>query len=131
MALQRIMHVEDDESIRAVAEIALKDVAGFDLLSCESGQQALQALDSFRPELILLDVMMPEMDGLQTLAAIRARPEHRSLPVVFMTAKIQQVEKDHYLAAGALAVIDKPFDPMALGDMLSEIFMQYQSQDTL
>ncbi|CAM5215071.1 response regulator [Alishewanella longhuensis] len=122
MALQRVMHVEDDESIRAVAEIALMDVAGFDLLSCDSGQSALAQVEAFSPQLILLDVMMPQMDGLQTLAALRQLASLKQVPVVFMTAKIQQSEKQQYLDAGAVAVIDKPFDPMLLGETLQSLY---------
>tara|TARA_Y100001937_G_scaffold117410_1_gene170633 strand:+ start:8222 stop:8605 length:384 start_codon:yes stop_codon:yes gene_type:complete len=125
MALERIMHVEDDESIRAVAEIALTDVAGFTLLSCDSGQSALAQAEAFAPQLILLDVMMPQMDGLQTLAALRQIPALAKIPVVFMTAKIQQAEKQRYLDAGAVGIIEKPFEPMELGDTLSQLYQQH------
>ena len=125
MALERVMHVEDDESIRAVAEIALTDVAGFTLLSCDSGQSALAQAEAFAPQLILLDVMMPQMDGLQTLAALRKIPALAKTPVVFMTAKIQQAEKQRYLGAGAVGIIEKPFEPMELGDTLSQLYQQH------
>lgn len=125
MALERVMHVEDDESIRAVAEIALTDVAGFTLLSCESGQSALAQAEAFAPQLILLDVMMPQMDGLQTLAALRQIPALAKTPVVFMTAKIQQAEKQRYLDAGAVGIIEKPFEPMELGDTLNQLYQQH------
>ena len=125
MALERIMHVEDDESIRAVAEIALTDVAGFTLLSCDSGQSALAQAEAFAPQLILLDVMMPQMDGLQTLEALRQIPALAKTPVVFMTAKIQQAEKQRYLDAGAVGIIEKPFEPMELGDTLSQLYQQH------
>ena len=125
MALERVMHVEDDESIRAVAEIALTDVAGFTLLSCDSGQSALAQAETFAPQLILLDVMMPQMDGLQTLAALRQIPALAKTPVVFMTAKIQQAEKQRYLDAGAVGIIEKPFEPMELGDTLSQLYQQH------
>lgn len=124
MALERVMHVEDDESIRAVAEIALTDVAGFTLLSCESGQSALAQAEAFAPQLILLDVMMPQMDGLQTLAALRQIPALAKTPVVFMTAKIQQAEKQRYLDAGAVGIIEKPFEPMELGDTLEQLYQR-------
>jgi two-component system OmpR family response regulator len=124
MLLHRIMHVEDDESIRAVAEIALTDVAGFELLSCDSGQSAISQVQAFAPQLILLDVMMPQMDGLQTLAALRQLPGIKNIPVVFMTARIQQAEKQQYQDAGAIAVIDKPFDPMQLGETLRSLYQQ-------
>lgn len=124
MVLTRVMHVEDDESIRMVAEMALVDVAGFELLSCDGGQSALAQAEAFGPELILLDVMMPKMDGLQTLAELRKLPSLANTPVVFMTAKIQQAEKQQYLDAGAIAVVDKPFEPMELGDTLRELYQQ-------
>lgn len=125
MSLNKVMHVEDDDSIRAVAEIALTDVAGFELLSCDGGHSALAQAEHFAPDLILLDVMMPQMDGLQTLQGLRQIPSLLNTPVVFMTAKIQQTEKQLYLDAGAVAVIDKPFDPMLLGEMLESIYQQY------
>ncbi|MDP4527891.1 response regulator [Alkalimonas delamerensis] len=124
MTLNRIMHVEDDESIRMVAEMALVDVAGFELLSCDSGQSALAQAEAFAPELVLLDVMMPRMDGLQTLAELRKLPSLATTPVVFMTAKIQQAEKQQYLDAGAIAVVEKPFEPMELGDTLRALYQQ-------
>ena len=124
MSLKRVMHVEDDESIRAVTEIALTDVAGFELLSCDSGIAALAQVEAFAPQLILLDVMMPEMDGLQTLTALRQLPGMVKVPVVFMTAKIQQAEKQRYLDAGAIGIIEKPFEPMELGDTLAQIYQQ-------
>lgn len=125
MALERVMHVEDDESIRTVAEIALTDVAGFTLLSCDSGQSAFAQAEEFAPQLILLDVMMPQMDGLQTLAALRQLPSLKNTPVVFMTAKIQQSEKKRYLDVGAIGIIEKPFEPMELGDTLSKLYQQH------
>ncbi|SDZ95276.1 response regulator [Alkalimonas amylolytica] len=124
MELTRVMHVEDDESIRMVAEMALADVAGFELLSCDGGHSALRQAEAFAPELILLDVMMPKMDGLQTLAELRKLPSLAATPVVFMTAKIQQAEKQQYLDAGAIAVVEKPFEPMELGDTLRELYQQ-------
>ena len=124
MTLNRIMHVEDDESIRMVAEMALVDVAGFELLSCDGGQSALAQAEAFAPELVLLDVMMPKMDGLQTLSELRKLPSLASTPVVFMTAKIQQAEKQQYLDAGAIAVVEKPFEPMELGDTLRALYQQ-------
>lgn len=129
MTLQRVMHVEDDESIRAVAEIALTDVAGFELLSCDGGLSALAQAEAFAPQLMLLDVMMPQMDGLQTLTALRQIPSLANTPVVFMTAKIQQAEKQQYLDAGAIAVIDKPFDPMQLGESLQSLYEVYSKAE--
>ncbi|MFC0046934.1 response regulator [Rheinheimera tilapiae] len=127
MSLKKILHVEDDESIRLIVEMALVDLFGMTLVSCDGGAQALAQLNHFVPELILMDAMMPKMDGLQVLAEIRQRPDTLNIPVVFMTARIQQAEKQQYLDAGAIAVIEKPFEATELGSQLSVIYQQYQS----
>ena len=120
--LRRILYVEDEPDIQAVARIALEAVGGFQLLVCSSGQEALAAAPAFAPDLILLDVMMPGMDGPSTLAALRALPELRATPVVFMTAKVQTHEVARYRQIGALDVIAKPFDPMTLSATVSSIW---------
>lgn len=121
-ALQRIMLVEDEEDIRAVAELALEAVGGFNLRTCDSGRKALEQLAEFCPQLILLDVMMPEMDGPSTLRAIKETGDFADVPAIFMTAKVQPEEVNEYLSLGAVAVIPKPFDPMTLSDHIREIW---------
>ncbi len=121
-ALQRIMLIDDEEDIRAVAELALEAVGGFTLKVCSSGQSALAAINEFEPQLILLDVMMPGMDGPSTLRAIRKYPGFARTPAIFMTAKVQQEEIRGYLSLGAEAVIPKPFDPMTLSDQIRGIW---------
>ncbi|EXJ12028.1 MULTISPECIES: response regulator [Nitrincola] len=123
MQLKKILHVDDDESIRDIVEIALVDLSGFTLVSTSSGQEAIERLEHFQPDLILLDVMMPEMDGLETLRRIRIKSETQRTPVVFMTARVQENEKQQYLKAGAVSVIEKPFDAACLGDQLTSIFL--------
>ena len=120
--LTKIMLVEDEEDIRAVAELALEAVGGFTLKTCHSGADALENIEAFRPQLILLDVMMPVMDGPSTLRAIREKPEFANVPAVFMTAKVQPDEVEGYLALGAVDVIPKPFDPMTLSDRIRDIW---------
>jgi CheY-like chemotaxis protein len=115
------MYVEDDPDIRAIAEIALQDVGGFKARLCESGAQALDAAPAFGPELVLLDVMMPGMDGPETLRALRELPGMAQVPVIFMTARLQRSEIEEYRALGAVGVIPKPFDPMTLAEQISEI----------
>lgn len=112
--LERILCVEDDPDIQAVIRLALERVGGFIVKLCMSGREALDSVAGFRPDLILLDVMMPGMDGPGTLLALRRLPEAATLPVLFMTAKVQHDEVAHFLSLGALAVIAKPFDPMTL-----------------
>lgn len=120
--LQRILYVEDDADIRAVAELALETVGGFSVKSCSSGQEALLEGPDFAPELILLDVMMPGMDGPSTFHAMQQIPALQGKPVVFMTAKVQTEEIAFYRKLGAVEVIPKPFDPMTLADQIRDIW---------
>jgi two-component system OmpR family response regulator len=114
--LQRILLVEDDAHIRIIAEMSLKMVGGFEVRTCGSGPEALDAALGFKPELVLLDVMMPGMDGPAVLAELRRREETAAVRVIFFTARTQREEIDQLLALGALDVIAKPFDPMKLAD---------------
>jgi CheY-like chemotaxis protein len=121
-ALTRILYVEDDADIRTVASFSLETVGGFVLAVCASGKEALAQATAFAPQLLLLDVMMPGMDGLETLAALREMPETAATPAVFMTAKVQQQEVARFLTLGAVDVISKPFDPMTLSDEIRAIW---------
>lgn len=114
-SLTNILYVEDDLDIQAVAQIALEVVGGYTLKTCSSGAEAIAAIDGgFVPDLLLLDVMMPNMDGPTTLAELRKKTTTASTPVIFMTAKVQSSEQDYYFTLGAIGVIAKPFDPMSL-----------------
>jgi CheY-like chemotaxis protein len=126
MTLQKILLVEDEPDIRAVAQLALEAVGGFTVRQCESGEAALAALAEFAPDLVLLDVMMPGMDGPTTLAALRALPQGGAVPVMFMTAKVQPAEIEGYRRLGAIGVISKPFDPMTLADTLRNLWSAAQ-----
>ncbi|MBX9913656.1 MAG: response regulator [Pseudomonadaceae bacterium] len=125
--LRRILHVEDDRSIQAVAKVALEAVGGFQVLSCSSGADAVAQVLAFDPQFILLDVMMPGMDGPQTLLQLRELVDIRRVPVAFMTAKVQPAEIEHYLSLGALDVITKPFDPMQLAQQVRDIWARNQT----
>ena len=120
--LERIMFVDDDADIRTVGLIALETVGGFAVRPCASGQEALQNVGAFEPDLILLDVMMPEMDGPATLQALRAMPEAAEIPVVFFTAKTQRGDVEQLSDLGALGVLAKPFDPMTLASEISALW---------
>ena len=121
-SLQRILYVEDEADIQAVAKLALEMVGGFEVKICSSGEEALEQAEAFAPQLLLLDVMMPGMDGPSTLAALRKLPSLAEVPAVFMTAKVQPTEVAHYKSLGALDVIAKPFDPMALAGEVKQIW---------
>ncbi len=120
--LERIMHIEDDPSIQEVARVALEIVGGFTVKSCESGAEGLAEAPSFAPQLVLLDVMMPGMDGPQTLVELQKLSCMKGVPVVFMTAKAQTQEVAGYHNLGAAGVIIKPFDPMTLSTQITEIW---------
>jgi two-component system OmpR family response regulator len=120
--LQRILYVEDEPDIQAVAQIALETVGGFTIKICQHGQQALAEAAAFKPDLLLLDVMMPDMDGPTTLVQLHQQPELAHIPAVFMTAKVQPQEVEQLRTLGAVDVITKPFDPMTLAEQIREIW---------
>ena len=117
----KVLIVDDEADIRRIGELSLQSVGGWDVLLAESGAKGVEAAKAHRPDLILMDMMMPEMDGLTTLEELRKNPELKSTPVVFMTAKVQRDEVSRYLEAGAVGVVHKPFDPMTLPDEIRKI----------
>jgi CheY-like chemotaxis protein len=119
--LRRILFVEDDPDIQVVATLALESLGGFAVLACGSGAEALARFAGFAPDLVLLDVMMPGMDGPATLEALRKLPAG-DLPVVFMTARVQAHEILQYREMGAVDVIAKPFDPMTLAETVQTLW---------
>ncbi len=124
--LKKIMHVEDDPSIQMVAKVALEAVGKFEVCTCNGGQQALDQFPQFQPQLILLDVMMPGMDGPSTLKHLQQQFDLTQVPVVFMTAKVQPSEIESYIAMGASDVVIKPFDAMSLSNQIRDIWQRQQ-----
>jgi CheY-like chemotaxis protein len=121
-SLNKILYVEDEPDIRTIATMSLQMVGKFQVHACSSGAQALEAIGDFGPDLLLLDVMMPDMDGPETLARLREHPAGAAVPAVFMTAKVQAGEIDAFRSLGVVDVIPKPFDPMKLADQLRAIW---------
>jgi CheY-like chemotaxis protein len=120
--LNRIMHVDDARDIRDVVRLALETLGGFAVESCASGAEALARAPVFRPELVLLDEMMPEMDGPTTFSRLRSVPGMESVPIVFMTAQSAPADITRLKGLGALAVIAEPFDPTTLADQVRAIW---------
>lgn len=112
--LTKVMCVEDDADIRMILEFSLARVGGYEVLMCADGPAAVERAPAFGPDLVLLDVMMPDMSGPETLAALRELPAMRGVPVVFITAKAMPQEIERLLEYGATGVIVKPFDPVTL-----------------
>jgi CheY-like chemotaxis protein len=114
MSALRVLHVDDEPDIRELVEISLLMDADLAVQSCSSGDEALAAAAEWTPDIILMDVMMPVMDGPQTLSHLRENRITAQIPVVFMTARAQTRELAHFLSLGAAGVIPKPFDPISL-----------------
>src|SRR5438128_1544591 len=110
-ALQKILLIEDDIDIQEIAKLALSSVGKFSVEVFSSGVEALEKASKIFPQLVLLDVMMPKMDGPTTLQKLRQFPQFASIPVIFLTAKVQLHEVENYKKMGAVDVISKPFDP--------------------
>lgn len=123
--LNKILFVEDEEDIRTIAQIALEDIGKFQVSYCASGPEALQKVDQFKPDLIVLDMMMPGMDGIETMRELRKKDIAKETPIIFLTAKVQPNEVAHYLKLGAIHVIAKPFEPMTLSATLNAVWGEY------
>lgn len=126
MNLQRILYAEDEPLVQTIAKVALVKVGGFNLHICSSGEQALEQVKAFAPQLILLDVVMPGLDGPATLARLRQDPDTAAIPVVFLTANSDPQDIAQYLAMGAFDVIAKPYNPMTLAEQVRQVWARYQ-----
>jgi CheY-like chemotaxis protein len=114
----RILLVEDNRDIREMTALLLSSIGNVEVQAFESAAAALRAVEAFRPELIILDVMMPDLDGPGALGAFRQLPATATTPVIFLTARVQPRELMRYRLLGALGVIPKPFDPERLADTI-------------
>ena len=120
--LSKILYVDDERDVRVVAEIALTRIGGYEVRVAASGMEALDTLRDFDADLVLLDVMMPEMDGPETLQAMRMNPATARLPVAFVTARHQPRDLHRYRLLGIAGVIAKPFDPMSLPSQVLNVW---------
>jgi CheY-like chemotaxis protein len=124
--LTRILVVDDEDHIREVAEVSLEAIGGHEVITAASGIEAIEKAATQRPDAILLDVMMPELDGPATLARLRSEPATRSIPVVFLTAKVREGDVERLRALDVAGVLAKPFDPMTLSEQLSRILHRHE-----
>ena len=118
MTIKRILLVDDEASILAVARVGLKR-AGWLVLTAASGQECITKAKTEQPDAIVLDVMMPEMDGMTTLKQLQDEPQVRDIPVIFLTAKVQKTDRRRFYASGVKGFITKPFDPTTLASQIS------------
>ena len=113
---RKILLIDDEDDIREVATMTLETMAGFEVITAPNGIAGIAKAESERPEAILLDVMMPGIDGMTTFQRLQESETTRSIPVIFMTAKVQAADRKRLADLGARGVIAKPFDPMTLSD---------------
>jgi CheY-like chemotaxis protein len=117
-----VLIIDDDPSIREVAKMSLELVAGWDVTTAPSGADGIQVARDERPDGILLDVMMPGLDGPATLAELRQDGTVGATPVIFLTAKVQAAERTRFAELDVTGLIAKPFDPMKLSAQIAELF---------
>lgn len=120
MTARRILIVDDEEDIREVAQLTLEAVGGWEVLTAASGNEALAKAVSEQPDAILLDIMMPDIDGLTTFQQLQANPVTQHIPVILLTAKVQAADRKRFAEIGITAMIAKPFDPMMLPDLVAD-----------
>jgi CheY-like chemotaxis protein len=116
MASRRVLLIDDEDDIREVAQLSLEAVANWEVVTASGGAEGVRRAVAHQPDAILLDVMMPDMDGSATFRELQANPATRHIPVILLTAKIQSSDQ---LARDVVAVISKPFDPMRLSGQIA------------
>jgi DNA-binding response OmpR family regulator len=122
ISLQRILLADDEPDILEISRIALETVGGFEVSVCSSGTKLLERLSEFKPDLVIVDVLMPDMTGPEVFEEIRRRPEFDAVPVIYLTGVIQVEELEDLRKTGVADVILKPFDPMTLADRVNGVW---------
>lgn len=117
----KVLLVDDEDDIRRIGHLSLTAVGKFQAVLAASAADGIELAKREKPDLILMDMMMPGLDGLSAIAVLKDDAELRDIPVIFMTAKVQRSEVEHYLKVGAVGVIQKPFDPMTLPTQIKKI----------
>ena len=126
-ALKSILYVEDDLHVRTTATLVMQVIGKFDVRECGSGREALLAARDFQPDLILLDMLMPELDGVNTLAMLRRMPRLAEVPALFVTGLTSEADVARYMQAGAIGVIPKPVMPMRLSGQLQSLWSRHEA----
>jgi CheY-like chemotaxis protein len=119
--MRRILLIDDEDDIREVASLTLEATAGWEVLTASSGALGIRTAMAEHPEAIVMDVMMPEMDGPTTYREMQKHPEIANIPVILLTAKVQGVDQRRFADLGVAAVLFKPFDPMTLAQQIADV----------
>lgn len=120
MSTKQILVIDDEDDIREVAQVSLEMIGNWAVLTARSGQEGLAKAEAEQPDAILLDVMMPDMDGPTTFQQLRNTPAICHIPVILVTAKVQASDQRRFASLGIKGVIAKPFDPLTLADQVAE-----------
>jgi two-component system, OmpR family, alkaline phosphatase synthesis response regulator PhoP len=118
---RRVLVIDDEDDIREVAQVSLEILAGLEVILARSGSEGITKAQQEQPDAILLDVMLPDMDGVATFEHLQADPTTRHIPVILLTAKTQASDQQRFADLGIRAVINKPFKPAKLADQVLEI----------
>jgi CheY-like chemotaxis protein len=118
---KKVLVIDDENDIREVAGLSLQMTEGWTVLTANGGVAGTALAQLMEPDAILLDVMMPEMDGPSTLRALQEQSETRSIPVIFLTAKVQAADRQKFMQLGVRGIISKPFDPLILGRQIKDV----------
>lgn len=118
--MRHILIIDDEDDIREVASLSLEATAGWQISTASSGMQGIEQAKLCQPDAILMDVMMPDMDGPTTFKQMQRTPEISHIPVILLTAKVQGTDKRRFADLGVAAVLFKPFDPLTLAEQIAE-----------
>ena len=124
MEINKILCIDDDPDILAIVQVSLEALGGYALHTCLRGDEGIQIAEAWQPDLVLTDVMMPELDGIATFRLLRENQATARIPVAFMTACVEQSQQEQYRSLGAAGLIQKPFDPMLLPDEVLAVWRQ-------
>lgn len=126
--LKKILYAEDEPDVQTVVEITIQSMSNYDIKACSNGKKLLDCVEEYNPDLILLDVMMPEMDGPTTFEHLLSNEKTKDIPVIFMTAKAQTHEVETFKKSGAIGIITKPFDPLLLCSEIEQIWEKHNNE---
>ncbi|GAB4523495.1 MAG: response regulator [Pleurocapsa sp.] len=119
MCSKRILFIDDEDDIKTLAQFCLESEAGWEMLTAANGAEGIFLAETEQPDAILLDAMMPDLDGIQTIEKLQTNPKTKHIPTIFITAKVQASDRRRFYAAGAKGVINKPFDSLTLASQIA------------
>jgi two-component system, OmpR family, response regulator len=128
--LNKILFVDDDTDILSIIKYSLDALEGVTVLTSSKGEEGVEIALAESPDLIILDVMMPNMDGIAVLKALRLLPNCKTTPIAFLTAKVQKSEIEEFMRLGVIGVLEKPFDPIGFPDEILKLWRKSQGEST-